>query len=257
LVILNACAHHHQSTGIVLAVGQGEVTISHREIPGYMPAMAMPFRVRHAADLNGLAPGSRVRFDLRVSRNGTLVTRLRADAGPPADFPIPKPQHPVAIGEAVPDFELIDEQGHPTRLSDYRGRVVAIDFIYTRCPLPDVCPRLSANFALLQKRFAGRGIALLSITIDPDHDTPEVLREYAARWVADPKVWRFLTGATDTIRKVADEFGLVYFAEEGAITHTSSTALIGADGRLVARLEGSSYTTRQVSDLVSQVLAHE
>jgi protein SCO1/2 len=248
LVLLAGCAHRYHATGIVLAVNRaaGEVTISHREIPGYMPAMAMPFRVANPADLDPLVPGVRVRFDLlRNARIG----KVRIDSGPPPDFPLPQPEHVVAIGDPVPDFTLTDEQGRPTHLSDFRGKLIAIDFIYTRCPLPDVCPRLSANFALLQKTFGTR-VVLLSITIDPDHDTPEVLREYAARWRADTTIWHFLTGPPEAIRKVGGNFGLVYFAEEGAITHTSATALVSPDGRLVARIEGSGHTVKQLIDLV-------
>jgi protein SCO1/2 len=253
LFVTAGCAHRYHATGIVLAVNRAaaEVTISHREIPGYMPAMAMPFRAAHPRDLAPLAPGARVRFDLNVGHSKTLIAKVRIDSGPPPDFPMPNPGHAIAIGDEVPDFNLIDERDRPARLSDFRGKLIAIDFIYTRCPLPDVCPRLSANFALLQKTFGPR-IVLLSITIDPDHDTPEVLREYATRWRADSNTWHFLTGPPDAIRKVGADFGLVYFAEEGAVTHTSATALVSPDGRLVARLEGSTYTTRQLIDLVSR-----
>ena len=250
-ILLAGCTHHYRVTGIVLAVSHasGEVTISHREVPGYMPAMAMPFRAANPEDLAPLAPGARVRFDLNVRHSQTRIGKIRIDSGPPPDFPMPKPEHPVGIGDVIPDFNLIDEQGRVTHLSDFRGKLTAIDFIYTRCPLPDVCPRLSANFALLQRRFVA-GLVLLSITIDPDHDTPEVLREYATRWRADPKLWHFLTGPPEDVRRVGGHFGLVYFAEEGAITHTSATALVSPDGRLVARIEGSGHTVKQLADLV-------
>lgn len=163
---------------------------------------------------------------------------------------MPRLAKAIHVGEVVPDFELIDERGRPARLSDSRGRLSLIEFIYTRCPLPDVCPRLSANFALLQRKF-GREVALLSITIDPEHDTPAVLQEYATRWRADTGTWRFLTGDPLEISRVAGMFGLAYFSEEGSITHTAVTAVIGRNGRLVAQLEGSSYTARQLTDLVA------
>ena len=149
----------------------------------------------------------------------------------------------------MPDFSLTDQNGALVRLSSLQGQVVAIDFIYTRCPLPDVCPRLSANFARLQKRFAGK-MALLSITLDPQHDTPQVLAEYAARWRADSHTWLFLTGPDDDIRKIAGHFGVVFWAEEGAITHTSTTAIIDRTGKLAAMVEGSSFTSQQLIDLV-------
>ena len=110
------------------------------------------------------------------------------------DGEIAAPKEKLRPGDAIADFELRDQHGQMVRLSDFRGKVVAIDFIYTRCPLPDVCPRLSASFATLQKRFAGRDLVLLSITVDPEYDTPAVLAEYARRWGADSRGWRFLTG---------------------------------------------------------------
>jgi protein SCO1/2 len=219
-----------------------------------MPAMAMQFPVAHPEQLRPITPGARVRFDIAVRNRSARITNLRVDAGPAPEFTIPKPRHKVAVGELLPDFVLLDEQNRPVRLSDFRGRVTAIQFIYTRCPLPDVCPRLSANFAYLQKRFA-RQITLLSITIDPDHDTPEVLRDYARRWRADPATWHFLSGAADDIRRVADTFGLFYFAEEGSITHTSTTAVIAPDGRVSAMLEGSGYTVQELADVVGVNIA--
>jgi protein SCO1/2 len=149
----------------------------------------------------------------------------------------------------MPDFALTAQDGKKVRLSDYRGQLVAVDFIYTRCPLPDVCPRLSANFARLQKRLGTR-VALLSITLDPEFDTPEVLTGYARRWEADPSIWRFLTGAPDDVRAVAGHFGVVYWPEENALTHTSSTALIDRAGKLAALVEGSAFTSQQLLDLV-------
>lgn len=255
VLLLTSCARHYHATGVVVAVDRaaGQVTVSHREIPHYMHAMVMPFAVAHPADLDRLAPGSRIVFDLNVGKTRSRITNFRIDAVAPADFTLPQSQHQLAIGGRLPDVSLTDEQGRSTRLSDFQGRLTALEFIYTRCPLPDVCPRLSANFALLQKKF-GRAISLLSVTIDPEHDTPEVLREYAHRWRADATIWHFLTGPPEAIRSFAGNFGLVYFVDEGAITHTSTTALISPDGRLVARLEGSSYTARQLQDLVAHFL---
>ena len=149
----------------------------------------------------------------------------------------------------MPDFTLTDQDDRVVKLSDFRGQLIAVDFIYTRCPMPDVCPRLSANFARLQKRFGGK-IVLLSISLDPEYDTPAVLTDYAHRWRADSESWRFLTGSMEDVRKVAGRFGVVYWAEEGAITHTSSTAIIDPDGRLRAVVEGSSFTSQQLIDLV-------
>jgi Uncharacterized protein SCO1/SenC/PrrC, involved in biogenesis of respiratory and photosynthetic systems len=168
-----------------------------------MPGMVMPFHVENAAELTGIAPGARVRFELEVGREQSVIRHIQKIGE--VDQEIPKPPNAVRIGEAVPDFELTDQHGRPLRLSSLRGKLVAIHFIYTRCPLPDVCPRLAAGFATLQRKFRtrmGEELILLSITIDPQHDTPEVLREYAKKWQSGPG-WHFLTGPMDTVRRVA------------------------------------------------------
>jgi protein SCO1/2 len=158
----------------------------------------------------------------------------------------------VEVGQAIPDFTLTDESGRAVRLSDYRGRVVALDFIYTRCPLPDVCPRLSANFAALQKRVPD--LALLSVTIDPEFDKPAVLAEYARRYGAVPERWRFLTGSLDDVRRVASYFGLLFWNEESMIAHTAATAVVDREGRLAGLVEGSSYRWEQLRDLAAVVM---
>ncbi len=254
-LFLCSCARHFHAQGVVLAIDRPNqtLTISHRAIPGYMEAMSMPFHVEAARDLEHLTPGSRIDFQLKVSRSAVVARHVRLQKAAVADVPLPTAGDKITIGEPMPDFTLTDQAGRAVKLSSLRGQLVAVDFIYTRCPLPDVCPRLSAYFSRLQKRFAGR-MVLLSITLDPRHDTPEVLAEYAGRWRADSRTWLFLTGAADDIRKVAGHFGVVYWSEEGAITHTSSTALIDRDGNLAALVEGSSFTSQQLIDLVSSEL---
>jgi len=256
LVFQLSCARHYRAQGIVLSVDRPNqiVTISHRAIPGYMEAMAMPFHAEGSQDLSGLTPGSRIAFQLKVTRRAATVRHIHVEQLAASDVPLPKPEGKVAIGEALPDFTLTDQDGRTVRLSSFRGKLVAVDFIYTRCPLPNVCPMLSANFARLQKRFGGK-ITLLSITLDPQYDTPQVLTDYAQRWRADSGIWHFLTGSADEIRKVAGHFGVIFWPEEGAITHTSSTAIIDSTGRLAAIVEGSSFTSQQLIDLVQSLSA--
>src|SRR5579864_2527 len=223
-----SCARHYRGQGVVLAVDRPNqtVTISHRAIPGYMKAMAMPFPVKTPEELDRLVPGARVKFELEVRKASTVARHITVQPSAGLDdVPIPKAANKLAIGREVPDFALTDQRGEAVKLSDFRGRLLAIDFIYTRCPLPDVCPRLSANFARLQKRFGDR-IVLLSITLDPQYDTPEVLEEYGRRWQANSAVWHFLTGPDSAIERIAGEFGLVYWAEEGVISHQAVTAIV-------------------------------
>jgi protein SCO1/2 len=131
--------------------------------------------------------------------------------------------------------------------------VVFIQFLYTRCPLPEVCPRLAASFASLRRRFSSPDLVLVSITLDPRYDSPEVLARYARSAGARPG-WHFLTGPEPEIEKIARAFGLVHWAEEGVIVHSSYTAVVGRDQRLRALIEGSSYRLEQLAALAQHIL---
>src|SRR5262249_39383615 len=139
------------------------------------------------------------------------------------------PRNALAIGDAVPDFRLTDQKGRHLALSDLRGKFVAINFIYTSCPLPNFCLRIANSFGVLQKRFKaelGRELVLLTMTFDPVHDTPEVLAEYAGRWDADPATWHFLTGPVSDVQRVCQQFGVNFFPDEGLMNHSLHTAMI-------------------------------
>lgn len=228
------------------------MVVAHKPIDRYMPAMTMGFRVGREIDLEKLAPGTRVAFELMVGKHASIARKVKIE-GSLNDLKLPKPQlSGVLIGLKMPPFSLIDQTGETVNLSDFRGKVVVVDFIYTRCPLPDVCPRLSANFASVSKKLRGHDVEFLSITIDPQYDTPVVLTEYARRWQAGES-WRFLTGTPEKIQEVAGFFGLVYWPEEGSITHTVATAVIGRDGTLVAKIDGAKYRPDQLLALIESV----
>jgi protein SCO1/2 len=238
--------------GIVVAVDPSARTmlVSHRAIGRYMPAMMMPFRVADPGELTALYPGARVQFDLTVEKSGSLARHVHKTG----DGEIPPPKEKLRIGEPLPQFQLTDQRGQTLRLADLRGKVLAIDFLYTRCPLPDVCPRLAADFATLQRRFhdrLGKDLVLISVTVDPDYDTPSVLAAYAKRWAADPNGWRFLTGDVATL---AAALGEVYWTDEGSIGHNSTTSIVGRDGRLAAIVDGSSWRIDQLADLIAKEL---
>jgi protein SCO1/2 len=234
--------------GIVVAVDPAARTmlVSHRAIARYMPAMMMPFHVAAAGDLARLYPGSRVEFELVVERNRSLARNVRITGR--SEIP-PAPQH-IVVGQALPDFRLTDQDGRTVTADDLHGQVVAINFIYTRCPLPDICPRLSANFAALSRKFAKR-VLFLSVTVDPDYDTPAVLAGYARRWNADLATWRFLTG---NIASLAAALGEVYWFDEGSIGHNSMTSIISRDGKLAAIVEGAGYRVDQLGNLLERQL---
>jgi protein SCO1/2 len=163
----------------------------------------------------------------------------------------------LAIGETVPDFTLTNQRRQQVALSGLRGKVVAINFIYTSCALPNFCLRIANNFAILQKRFPqqlGRDLVLLTVTFDPVHDTPDVLAQYASQWNADPKTWHFLTGPPRDVQPVCHLFGVDFFPDEGLMNHSLHTAIIDRTGKMVANIEGNQFTADQLSDLVKAVL---
>jgi protein SCO1/2 len=259
--------------GMVLRVDPATrtFTVSHEAIEGLMSAMIMPFEVRDARELTPLAPGALVDFTLIVSTQAGYAADIRvrtyqtAEQDPltarrlallkkAAGRAVPA----LAIGEAVPDFTLIDQSGQPVRFSTLTsGKVVALDFVYTRCALPQFCLRASNVFSVMQKRFArqyGRDLVLLTITFDPERDTPEVLATYAARFNADPKMWRFLTGKAADVRRICALFGVESYLDEGLVNHSLHTAVIDRQGRLVSNIEGNQYTPEQLGDLILDVL---
>jgi protein SCO1/2 len=258
----SACATHHTTTGLVLRVDRpgATVTISHDAFPGYMEAMAMPFDLKGSARAATLRPGDRVRFRLSLKDGHSWVDRVDLVSAAPVDAGLQNtPAVPVLVpvGTAMPDFELTDQAGQPVVLSALKGKVVAVTFIYSRCPLPDYCPRMVENFKAVRDRFAprmDRDLVFLTISFDPRYDTPEVLAKYAASQRAGGPGWHFLTGEPSKIERVCNAFGIQYWAEEGLITHSLQTAVIDREGRLAATVEGKDFTPAQLGDLVGAVL---
>ncbi|HTQ56774.1 MAG TPA: SCO family protein [Bryobacteraceae bacterium] len=270
-VALLPAAQHYAATGLVLKVDRPHRSFvaSCKAIPQYMDAMVMPIPVHDLKLLDNLKPGVAVDFTLIVAGSDAWaedirIHRFQSTEQDPfqagglqmiQNFGKTGPQgHEIAVGEAVPDFTLTGETGRPVSLSQFRGKIVVAAFVYTSCPLPNYCFRLSNNLGQLQKRFRarlGRDLVLLSITIDPVHDTPPVLARYALTWKADPEGWHFLTGPEADIQAVTRRFGVNYWPGEGFLTHSLHTIVIGRDGRLAANLEGNEFSAQQLGDLVS------
>lgn len=220
----------------------------------------MPFELSGSAVSVPLTAGDRVEFRLAVKGSRSFVDRISVISARPTDAGLQRtPAAPVlvAVGSEVPDFTLVDQHAAPLTLSSLRGKVVAVTFVYTRCPLPDYCPRMIENFRAVRARFADlmdRDLVLLTVSFDPQYDTPERLAAYAVANRAVTPGWHFLTGAPAQIERVCDAFGIQYYAEEGLITHSLQTAVIGRDGRLAATVEGRLYTPRQLGDVIASAL---
>lgn len=251
----------------VAAAGQ-TVVIQHEDIPGLMPSMTMPFKVKDVTLLQGLASGDRVSFELVVTKDDSWISRLERterSAGQPAPgaersasaVTTDGASRELRLGDLMPDFSLTDQNGRPFRLADHRGQAVLITFVYTRCPLPNYCPLMSRNFADLQQRFSkafpGR-FHLLTVSFDPAYDTPEVLKRYAAAFRHEETTWTFATGAPQQIEALTSALGLVYLPEGGLITHDLRTALIAPDGRLVQVWRSNVWTPYEVQRAVAEVL---
>jgi protein SCO1/2 len=245
--------------------------VSHERIEGLMESMTMPFQVRDGRQLQGLGPGTVVEFALAITSNAGYATDIRirryetVEQDPlTARRPPPRrrasgraPPAPIGIGQRVPDFTLTDSSGQRVTLSSFAGKVVAMNFIYTRCALPQFCLRMSHAFGALQNRFGlvlGKEVQLLTVTFDPERDTPEVLRAYASLRDADPEGWRFLTGSVAEVRRVCALFGVEAFADEGLLNHMVRTVFVGRDGRLLANIEGNQFTPEQLGDLLRSLV---
>ena len=260
-LLTGSCAAHHNARGLVLRVDRdaGTVTVSHDAIPGLMDAMVMPFDVR-PAEMADVAPGDRIAFRITSRQGRTHVDRVRLlSAAPPGAVPAASASAAaIRVGDRVPDFQLTSHRGASLSLSSLRGRVVAVAFIYTRCPLPDYCPRMITNFRAVRQRFAGRlnrDVVLLTVTFDPQYDTAETLTRYARRYGGDVDGWHFLTGSRADVARVCELFGVEFWPEEGLITHTLRTAVVDREGRLAATVEGKDYSGEQLGDLLDAVLA--
>jgi len=261
-LLSSACATSFVATGLVLRVdtATSTLTVSHDEVPGFMDAMVMPLSVRGRSPMATIRPGDRVAFRLVVGKTASHIDRVRLLSAAPADSGLlatPAASTLVSIGAPIPDFSLIDQRGLPVTLSNLRGRVVVVTFIYTRCPLPDYCPRMITNLAAVRDRFRDRldsDIVLLTVTFDPQYDTPERLAAFARAQKADVPGWHFLTGDATGIKQVCDAFGVEYWPDSGLITHTLQTAVVDREGRLAAAVEGKDFTGRQIADLVQSVL---
>jgi len=269
----SAAAKDYSVAGMVLTVdpSRNTFTASIEAIPGFMAAMAMPFEVRQLKDLDGVVPGAAVTFTLVVDQKSSHAERIRivryqsVEQDPLAvsrlklltNIAGAARQKALTIGQTVPDFRLVDQKRRPVALSDLRGKVVAINFVYTSCALPGFCLRIANNFGVLQKRFKaqlGRDLILLTVTFDPVHDTPEVLDQYARRWAADAATWHFLTGPVPDVQSVCQLFGVDFFPDEGLMNHSLHTALLDRHGKMVANIEGNRFTADQLGDLINAVL---
>ncbi len=251
----------YELTGMVLAVHAStqELTVKHDDIAGYMPGMTMNFPVVASSLMVGREPGELIKATLEVDDlkvRLTSITHVGMGSLPTNTNAIAMAGGVLEPGDAMPDVALIDQNDKRRSLAEWRGTPVLLTFIYTRCPLPNYCPLMDRNFVAIQRlvqadpALQGR-LRLISVSFDPDYDTPAVLSAHARTIGADLSTWTLLTGDRPTIDKLAARFGVgVLRGPDGAteITHNLRTALFAADGTLLTIYSGSDWTPRGVLD---------
>jgi protein SCO1/2 len=249
-----------QVKGIVQAVRprQKEVEIKHEAVPGYMPAMTMPFEVRDTNELAGLEPGQPVAFRLIVTDTEGWIDRIRtlgpATNSPPTSGPfrLVRDVEPLAVGDPLPEFHFTNQFDQPFSTAQFRGEALALTFLFTRCPYPNFCPRMANNFEEAQEKLlalANRPTnwQLLTISFDPEFDRPAVLKAYADAHKCDPRHWTFATGELIDITAIAEQFGMTFWHDEtGSISHNLRTVVIDASGRVQKIFSGNEWTSAEL-----------
>jgi protein SCO1 len=234
-----------------------EVTIEHEEIPGYMPAMTMPFAVKDMAAVQPLSAGDALKFEFIVMKEDSWIAGIQKIDPAQVRLPGSKPGTPGAAkerlkeGDKLPTFQLTDDQGRPIDRDTFRGKPLLLTFIFTRCPVPNYCPRMSANFSALAKATEAdaklRDAKFLSVTIDPEHDTPQILSQYSLSYRGGSSDrWRFATGTREQVSRITEDFSVQVKPEDGTITHGLATALVDAQGVIRKIWRGNGWTVEEV-----------
>jgi protein SCO1/2 len=280
LVWFSGCKHrsatekHYDLKGKVVSVEKDKrlVTVSHGDIEGYMSAMVMPFTLKDEGALQIIVPGDQVQATLVVDGatswlENVFVTRESTDASNPS---VGGPVEAKA-GDELPNFSLVNQDGKAIRIQDYRGKALVLTFIYTRCPDPNQCTLMSSNFAAMDQELQKQPelyqkTHLLSISFDPDYDTPKVLRSYGGAYTGryseeNFQHWEFASGTKDQVKGIAQFFGLRYFhdTESGQenVLHSLRTAVIGPDGKVFKTYRGNEWKPDEiVNDLKTLTGSH-
>jgi protein SCO1 len=245
---------------VTVDTAKGSIVLEHEAVPGFMEAMTMSYKLKDPGIVSELHPGDRITAKLLVRKTSigyedamldeiVVTAQARPDYKPAVQYHVPTP------GDVVPDFKLINQNGRPIHLSQFKGRAVLLTFIYTRCPLPDFCPRMNRNFAEIDKALKADSAMyakthLLTLSFDPKDDTPAVLKEYALAYAGqDAKFthWEFAVPPAGELDAMTQFFDLgVTPGEGGTLNHSLSTVVIGKDGKVAAFYPTNEWTPQEV-----------
>lgn len=249
----------YELKGQVISVdrAKGEVKIKHEDVKGYMPGMTMDFPLRDEDALKTVESGDGIQATLVVTddaywiENPVITKTLPGTANNAGAIAAAGPTEPQ-VGAEIPDVKLVNQDGRPLSTRQFKGRSLAVTFVYTRCPMPDQCPLMSTNFAELNGTLTSdaalaKKAHLLSVTLDPEYDTPEVLRRYGATYAGGHfDTWDFATGDPAEVRRFAEFFGLMYQKENGQLIHSLRTAVVTPDGKLYKIYRGNEWKPADV-----------
>lgn len=253
--------------GTVLAVDQekGELTLQHEAIPGFMEAMTMPYKLKNPSIISELHPGDSITATLIATDSSDLLDQIVIIAQAKPDYKPSYFYHPIQPGDKVPDFKFLNQSNRQIRLAQFRGKVLLLTFIYTRCPVAAFCPRISHNFAQIDKMLAQdpklyAKTHLLSVSFDPEYDTPAVLRSYGGSYTGQYTKetfahWDFAAPSKAELPSVLQFFDVGATPEKDhTITHSLSTLVIGPDGKVVKWYPTNEWTPEQIMNDVKQIL---
>ncbi len=257
--------------GRIISTDATHVTLDHEVVPGFMEAMTMPYKLKDPSIVSELHPGDRISARIIVQQdnagfrspeldNVVVIAQARPDYKPAVQYNVPKP------GDAVPDFKLINQDSKAIRIKQFKGKVLVVTFIYTRCPLADYCPRMSSNFAEIDKALAidpaqYSGTHLLSISFDPEYDTPAILRNYGAAYTRryakeNFAHWDFAAPSAKNLDEITRYFGVGITPGEGkTLNHSLSTAVIDRQGRIAAWFPTNDWKTEEVLGAIRKALS--
>jgi protein SCO1/2 len=259
-----SASKRYQLSGVVLSKDQAHhtITVDAKEIPGFMAAMAMPYPVNSTAQLEALTSGDKITAEVFVQGDHYWLDNITIRSRVEATNSLPRPKfHVPEQGERVPAFRLVNQDGKHIALDDYRGKAVLLTFVYTRCPFPDFCPRITHEFAELERLLRADAALnqrthLLTISFDPENDSPKALRIYGLPFLGnDPAIfkhWEFAVAPADHLPEIARFFGLYYEQDQGLLTHSLVAAVIAPDGRIFKWYSGNDW---HANDLLKDAVA--
>ena len=251
--------------GIIRKISENENTvhIEHEEIPNYMGAMTMPFSVRDKKVFAIIRKGDEIKFKLNVTDKESWIEKIDVTLRPKKEQSSIKnePTHPLTseeimplrVGDELPNYTLINQENEKIQLGSFRGRVLVFTFMYTRCPIPDFCPRLSQHFSdvydTLKNININKDWHLLSISFDPGFDTPEILKKYSKVFSADLKKWSFATGNTSIIDEMISRFGIIVRRQKASVTdwdHNLRTVIVDPNGIIQTIYIGNMWASEKL-----------